>query len=490
MSDEKAVKPISGRPALGRSRGRTVSGAYCRQPAPWTIAPGVISGQAAFIPTGVLQRKAEVLHFIGQWPEATAILQKIISRAPDDVRFRQTPLLAQLHLYGGDYGKAVDLLNEAKAHYQATGDRANLANVTGLIGNAMMQQGLYCEAMVHFREKLALSRSVGDRLAESHALGNIGGVHFYRKEYKSAIGHFRRQLAYAEEVGDPKKTAMCLGNIGATHCELGEYKTALRYLEKSLSINRRIGDLPQAMYDMGNIGTALKRQGRYREAAPYFHDYLELATRLGDLWSESYALAHLGDLMIFQGDHREGVRYYLQDLAVSRSLRNNEAVALALHNLGYLYVRIGDFVAAERAYREAMANAEERGDYFYLSEYSYSFADMLFERGRTEEASGICSRAASLAQDRGREDILWQCRILEARIAASSDRDRAVETLHRAADNANTGNIRAAATRSIFEITGREADRLKAVKAYEELHAQRPSHEHSRILEELRSRAV
>ena len=265
--------------------------------------------------------------------------------------------------------------DEAIAHYrQAIELRPNYAEAHYNLGRLLAQKGQLDDAVTHYEKALEINP------VDAEAHNNLGVTLFGGGRVDEAIVHYQQALTIRPDYADAScNLANALVSKGDLDGAIARYSVCLE-----LSPNQ-----PEAEYD---LASALLRKGRTDEAIAHYKTLLELHPNSAD------ADANLGSAFLAKGRVQEAMAAYRNALRISPenaaaqsnlawllatssdpSLRNgSEAVLLAkraesessgsenhsivLRILAAAYAECGRFAEAKETARQALQEAETRGN--------------------------------------------------------------------------------------------------------------------------------
>jgi len=189
--------------------------------------------------------------------------------------------LANLHLDGGDYARALGGLEGALAGYRelrdafgegrvhlslgilrarigdpasaraafeeaqrlgiATGSRSLLQSALGNLAQLLAEQGSPGRAMALLEESVALLAEMGDLDGLATARETVARLLVDQGHAERALPLLAEALAFHEKSGDPRKQARVLGNLGDAHQRLRDYAKARDCRRRAIGLARRIG---------------------------------------------------------------------------------------------------------------------------------------------------------------------------------------------------------------------------------------------------------
>jgi serine/threonine protein kinase len=244
----------------------------------------------------------------------------------------------------------------------------------------------------------------------------------------------------------PEVRARLLEAIGRSYRRMGQPDRAVAYLQDSLRIQRQLarGSDTGIGSIVTEIAIALRDQGRIDESDGYFSEALEISRHTQDQHSEAYAklLVDVGRLERWRSNPKQSLEYLEQALKLMRAIKGpmDPEVGAILCDISNVKVWSDDMQGAEAAAREAV-------EIYKLAPEGYpdrviadfSLADILFYRGRIDDAAILFERALAAqrltygSSSRITDTLaaLAQVRIAQGNIAAAEALIREALTIHR-----------------------------------------------------------
>ena len=198
---------------------------------------------------------------------AVRVLARIKGSANADARFDCLYDCAQYFYVGGYGSAALEVSHHLRALARLSRNRALERKAFGFSGVVYNEAGDLCEAVASHGTAASIAREIGDVTAEYRAITNLGVALMDAGLYQEALPCFQTALAIPEpyrSTTDILPTA--LTNIAKVHLHLGEFSQGLPLIEQAIAVQ---GDPVDAM-------AALKRT--FREFV-----YVQLALELGRL---------------------------------------------------------------------------------------------------------------------------------------------------------------------------------------------------------------
>lgn len=123
--------------------------------------------------------------------------------------------------------RAIECFAEARALYEAAGDRRGLTRAYGNMGAQYYALGRYEEALEFHGRANALAVATGDRRLVATSCGALGQCEIALCRYSPALLHLQEELRIAREIGDQYLQEMCQENLGELYMTLGAFDQAI-----------------------------------------------------------------------------------------------------------------------------------------------------------------------------------------------------------------------------------------------------------------------
>ena len=124
------------------------------------------------------------------------------------------------------------------------------------------------------------------------ALGNLGDALLRQGRYPQAVRHLRRAASMFRKAGDLAGEATAVSNLAVADWRRGNYERAARGQERALALYRQIGDQAGQAEALNGLGEAMLATGHPWQAHTHHADALGLAREAGD--QDQHARAWLG----------------------------------------------------------------------------------------------------------------------------------------------------------------------------------------------------
>lgn len=289
----------------------------------------------------LLQRQGQVQVHLGEYPDADASYRQALQEAPDDhSRARSMRLLGELQEKQGNYGAALDWLEQARGLLNRTGDNAELIQVLlAEGGNVLWQQGEYDLALERLQLALQLATELHDARSVARALHGLGNIELYQGNLERAQQLFQESLATRRQLGDSLGIANALNNLGIIAASLTGADLARDLFTESLEIRRAIGDRAGTAVALNNVGFMAAELGDSGTAVAHYSDSLRLRREIGDRLGEAVTLNSLGHMQWRSGDRPAAAASYGESLQLAADIGNSRELAAALAGAGAVVSR-------------------------------------------------------------------------------------------------------------------------------------------------------
>ncbi|MEO6348869.1 MAG: adenylate/guanylate cyclase domain-containing protein [Aquaticitalea sp.] len=225
--------------------------------------------------------------------------------------------------------------------------------------------------------------------------------------------------------------------------EANDYQQRLKYVEELINLSEDQGKYPylaQGYYQKGNTERLL---GNLEEALDAFFKSAEIARRENLIPMEGSAYGSIAAIYAISDNHKNAMLYYNRAIAILRKSKDKDKIPLAstilnagdalltnkkydsafiyfkesgelferenyptgmaynLGNIGMVYANTGKNKLAEKNINEAIRILEAAEDYYPISIYLISMADIYLEKGDWQTAIDYSKRSLTLAKQHG-----------------------------------------------------------------------------------------
>jgi tetratricopeptide (TPR) repeat protein len=265
------------------------------------------------------------------------------------------------------------------------------------------QMHYYFRVRSHLRDwqhthELALdaARRAGDRAAEGWTLRNLGNALLDQGRYEEAVTRFGAAATVFQEIGNTLGGAAALCNLGETRMAQGRFAEAVENLVACLPGWEAVDDQVGVAYTLDNLGFIAHQQGDYARARECLGLGLAKFRELGDRFGEAHSLrrraemvSELGDVADLDGALAE-VRHSGE---IFTAMGSRIGAAWASIGEAGLLLRRGETTRAVSELTDAVRVCQEHMDLRAASWAMIRLGEALAQDGRQAEATAMLGQA-------------------------------------------------------------------------------------------------
>ena len=261
--------------------------------------------------------------------------------APSELRAPVLVLAGTLAFLQCDYAESRPLVEQAKALFAATDDRAGLVWSIGRLGAIAREQDSYDKSAELHREALQLAEETGDDHDAAVQLNYLCFLAWLSGDLDTAEQLGRDVLRRMRELGDQEGVIWALINLGTTARYRDDLTGARLLLDQCLDLSEELSFREGIAWTLNQLGVVARLRGETERATGMQVASLTEHHKLGDRWREASVRDELAALAMQRGDAAEAAR----QLATADRLRAQIQAAVP---------------AAERADRERTLEAAQQ----------------------------------------------------------------------------------------------------------------------------------
>ena len=328
---------------------------------------------------------------------------------------------AELRGESGDpIEKSIDLLIEragvSRLEAHERGDLRELEELLDDLGEALLEQGEYSEAMVALSQSAALDKMLETPLeSRARSLILLGRAHARRGERKEAKKSYEAAMELYEDSEDEVGQSEARFHLGVWFMEEGRFKEALKQFRKGLRIDQQKSDRVNVARALRSIASVFRRLGDLNRASEHIEEAREALgstddpSERGDLELESARIS------IERGDLKAAAK----SLAEARkNLAANEVgVAMCEHVDARLALAEGSFGRALGCLNKAREIFERKQDNPELDDLFDDIGEVQLAAGELAEARSAVEHSLELDKRMGWESGRGRSLLLLAKIA-------------------------------------------------------------------------
>jgi tetratricopeptide (TPR) repeat protein len=207
---------------------------------------------------------------------AMRYFQQALSLAEDDAEDRAIAM-AKRHLSAakrenGELAAAANLLQQAMPVFEKRGDLRGLAELLDDIGELLIEQGNYREAIGYLERGYELDQGVGATASRAWSLLLLGRAHLQLGERNKAGTYLKKAQNEYDECEDEAGLAAASYELGTWLAYEGQDRDAIRSFRRALVIQNRQSDRAGIIRTCRELSAAYRRLGDIVRAAEYLED--------------------------------------------------------------------------------------------------------------------------------------------------------------------------------------------------------------------------
>lgn len=269
----------------------------------------------------------------------------------------------------------------------------------------------YPSVIADLEQVVAVAREAGDRRLEMLGLRALGGSAAIGLgvPIEESVTHLERGLRLAQDLGDLSMEAEFLAWLAVLFSNALHFDDAVDYGLRAVAAARVSGDERALMAALDGRKTSLAYLGETVELAPVVEELEPLARRLGDQLRLHWVIFESGFPAVAAGRWADAAARF--QLAMDTCQRSGQTAYASwyLSHLGWLERLQGNGVRAVQLGQAALARIEEIPHAWSEALVSAQLGTTLLQLGRTDEATVVLERGATLVGITGAESYLLRC---------------------------------------------------------------------------------
>jgi tetratricopeptide (TPR) repeat protein len=324
----------------------------------------------------------------GRADDAIALGESMLDRSSSAFRLgRIRFVIAQAHIAASQPERAAVLLEEARTHFEAINDGAQLAECLGAQASlAVTMQSR--DATVLAEKALAVCRALQPvpSPTEARLLGVLAAARVMEGDWDGAAAAYEDAIRAGGAVFDLRRAARVYSELGMASQAAGQNETALRYLVRSVALLEVLRDRAALARAENELAMVLMRRHDFAGAREHLDRSLELSDENDLEFNKSRALISQCELALQEGDVERAARLGREALELAERVEDRATLAEAHEWLGRIADRQGEHAAADRQFEDAIRGFEALGLRERLLQSHGAYAEILERRGELARA--------------------------------------------------------------------------------------------------------
>ncbi len=281
----------------------------------------------------------------------------------------------------GDRAGAEAATLEAKASYEAVGDRVGVSRALHNLGNIAEMNSNLPEAKKYFEQAIAIRREIQDNAGLARGLGDLGLVYEHSGDLAGALRIYGESLALSRKAADAQAVATALANMGNIYNAQGRSEEARRSYDEAARIFREAQDRGNLALVLANLSNLAQNRGDLEGAEKMLEESAEILEQAGNQMGAGQIRGMLGNLDFARGNLPAARENYRKSAEIAGKAGDKVSVVFAETALSRIDRLEGDFAGARAQSEAALAAAKEADDAEALGEARSNHAAVLLETG-------------------------------------------------------------------------------------------------------------
>ncbi len=363
------------------------------------------AGEGAREAVEVLESMARISGIVGHWDRAEELFGKTVETAGPEssAGLYATVELASFLRSVGRLEEASGLLEGCRRDIEASGDAHLIAEHLLAGARVRIDMGEYSRSLEEAGNAMEIALEAGSVDTAISASRAMGSAMASVGDSDGALKAYRRALGMLEDRRAPVERAELLGSMGNVHLERQRYDMARDLYARSLQLAEEAGHRQYISFATGNLGIVHQMQGRPDRAEELLRHQEMIGGELGDSYTMATAWMNLSLVEMARGRFDRALELSRSAGDAYRGLKDRAGVSYALALSGNLLCLLGRAGEAGESLSDAIRLGRECNLAFYLAEYLVSYAWLLVETGRYDDAESTAREAASISGEVGRD---------------------------------------------------------------------------------------
>ncbi|HEY7123417.1 MAG TPA: helix-turn-helix transcriptional regulator [Ktedonobacterales bacterium] len=298
----------------------------------------------------------------------------------------------------GDQEKAIRLLERGlelsqQIHLRIpTAEQPQLKEMVGylhcFLGNAYCSQDKIDQALDYYQRGLEAIRKdqVHDPELKALIYKGLGRSALALGNYQEASAYYQEALKQAEIVKDQRLLGMILWGLASSYQESDEPFRAKTACLKALNALEQHGNPKSLLQIRINLGQVLLQLDDYQGAEQYLLPGMQEAQTLGDMCMYGVTLVNMASLHRVRGELPQALALIDTARQLLQQHPSHRIEGQMYLTLASIYEAQHNHAAREQAFQDAIRILEEGKEYSSLGKAYESYAQLLSEQGRFQEA--------------------------------------------------------------------------------------------------------
>jgi two-component system NarL family sensor kinase len=246
----------------------------------------------------------------------------------------------------GDYGDALQFLNQTLPLRKKIGDDIKTANTLNNLGIVHDGMGDFTEALDYYFQAQRIYEKAGDKSKIAMMYSNIGIVYKERKDFKEAAMYYRNAMNIYKELGKKFGVAACYANLGSAYFYVPMYDSSLYFSLEAAKAFEELNVLQFLPTSLGNAAMAYDKLGMRKESKDALMRAIPIHEKYDNKKDLSFALRYLASVYRSERNFIEAKKNADRALEMALKINAKQQVQEAHKELSEVYKAEGNFAKA------------------------------------------------------------------------------------------------------------------------------------------------
>ncbi len=208
------------------------------------------------------------------------------------------------------------------------------------------------------QQALAIAESSGNKAGVAETVWNLAQTGFYAGKISESLPHAERALALARELHLQELIGRSLHALATLESALGKWEEGLSHAEEARMLYAALGNRAREVGCLCVMAVARINDGQTQEGIDAAKAALAISVEIEDQWGQINASAQMAPGLLDRGAYSEALSVIRQGVALARALEITPLLVLTLNEWGNVSRAILALEAAQAAHSEALARCE------------------------------------------------------------------------------------------------------------------------------------
>ncbi|KAG8995177.1 hypothetical protein FRB93_001210 [Tulasnella sp. JGI-2019a] len=315
-----------------------------------------------------------------------------------------------------------DELEQELTIRQISDDQLETATALRDMGERMLQEARYEDAILSLNDAFVLYTRLGDHEAAAECVRTSGDVLHQWSHLDDALRTYAQALEMFQELGDEIGVAGCLQCIGAVKRDQGLYDEAISSLNKAARMFKELDDW-RAFAGCARITAyAFDLWDRLDHATSSYADACNIFQEMGDQTETADCHQRIAMVKHRQGLYSDAIESLSQASTIYEDVGNMLPWAECVRMSGEVYVDWSRFDVAISEYLEALSLFQELGNSLGRAACLRGLGTIRRKQGLYDDASCLLSEAFRIYEGLGHQRSMAECIQSSAQVFADWSR--------------------------------------------------------------------